>query len=775
MGLYDPNRQPFTRVPALTSPAYCAVPFAVHFAVQLVVHGCLPLCERFRCEKVHRNNADMSQDNAGRQASLLQKLEVLDFHDYQTKHHPTHKQSDTCKYFLEDGRIPISKSALSRWIQQELQIRYDAHRLTERTKERSRGPREGGKDSLLVKQFLQDNEHILLCMEHFYIQNLLANKDDEIPHDREIMEKFNEFKILYGELDLVQKGFLINNESWPKAFFKSLEPKLEPLRLSVRQQRLYSRKCKSLTSERDRLQRALRGYNFENIYQFSEVLIDVSSILSLTDFTNIEYLENLEYPMASPSDVGMVTLGIAANLAGYDFPEPLMVSNLPNSTNEFNQTPLDPYYFYDPDGFNTREILIQYLSTWNLQLRANEKSIALILDSYWCHYGLGKSSLYRFSNIQLVFVSSRYDKTSSLHHRILLRLPFALGFERLVKTHVKQTLYKKLLSEGKALGRTKLLNDGHGITNCVRYTYKDVVGLIQKDYAYLVLFKLGVVGSRIFEKGKPAIEDSSDEYTDTEYLPPEVYLRMGTFMRDNIPIDFRNDIYYSQKRKVLILRKDEQNFRHTVEDIAAAFKDKRRSAPPLQTLQKIISRDLAHGNNETKFNKHYSMTEMVERVKRQIEHENTIQTDPEKPTLKNAEAVRFLSRRLQPLLYMQDQYAEQPLDTIELFHKFYMSYIRDNTEIVTMPARYRRKRPRPATATVDLEPLQEPDHSTQTPSVSGSETEVSSDEEEEPQFKRKTYYVPEKDGSSSPIRTKRSLRSVTPSSPTYRAAFSDSE
>lgn len=716
----------------------------------------------------------MSQDN-GRQASLLQKLEVLDYHDYQTKHHPSHKQSDTCKHFLEDGRIPISKSALSRWIQHELQIRYDAHRLTERTKQRSRGPREGGRELLLVKQFLQENDHIIRCMEHFYIQNLLANGDDEIPHDREVMEKFNEFKILYGELEGVQKGFLINNESWPKEFFKQLEPKLEPLRFSVRQQRLYNRKYRSLSSERDRLQRALRGYNFDNIYQFSEVLIDVSSILRLTDFTDIEYLENLEYPEASPRDVGMVTLGMAANLAGFDFPEPLLLSNLPNSTNEFNQTPLDPFYFYDPEGLNTREIFIQYLSTWNTQLRANDKSIALILDSYWCHYGLGKSTLYRFSNIKLVFVSSRYDKTSNLYHRVLLKLPFALGVERLVKTHVKQALYRKLLSEGKALGRSKLLQDGHGITNCVRYGFKEVVGLIQKDYAYLVLFKLGVVGSRIFEKGKPTIEDSSDDYTDSERLPPEVYLRMGTFMRDNVPIDFRHEIYWSHKRKVLILRKDQQKFRRFVEEIAAAFKAKRTSTPPLQTLQKIISRDLAHGNNEVRFNRHYSMPAIVERVKLQIEHQNTLQTDPEKPTLKNAEAVRFLSRRLQPLLYMQDQYTEQPLETLELFHKFYMSYLRDNTEIVVLPARYRLKRPRPATATPDAEPPQDPDLSTQTPLVSGSDTEVSSDSEEEPQLKRKSYYVPEKDGSSSPIRTKRSLRSVTPSSPTYRTAFSDSE
>lgn len=716
----------------------------------------------------------MSQDN-GRQASLLQKLEVLDYHDYQTKHNPSHKQSDTCKHFLEDGRIPISKSALSRWIQHELQIRYDAHRLTERTKQRSRGPREGGRELLLVKQFLQENDHIIRCMEHFYIQNLLANGDDEIPHDREVMEKFNEFKILYGELEGVQKGFLINNESWPKEFFKQLEPKLEPLRFSVRQQRLYNRKYRSLSSERDRLQRALRGYNFDNIYQFSEVLIDVSSILRLTDFTDIEYLENLEYPEASPRDVGMVTLGMAANLAGFDFPEPLLLSNLPNSTNEFNQTPLDPFYFYDPEGLNTREIFIQYLSTWNTQLRANDKSIALILDSYWCHYGLGKSTLYRFSNIKLVFVSSRYDKTSNLYHRVLLKLPFALGVERLVKTHVKQALYRKLLSEGKALGRSKLLQDGHGITNCVRYGFKEVVGLIQKDYAYLVLFKLGVVGSRIFEKGKPTIEDSSDDYTDSERLPPEVYLRMGTFMRDNVPIDFRHEIYWSHKRKVLILRKDQQKFRQFVEEIAAAFKAKRTSTPPLQTLQKIISRDLAHGNNEVRFNRHYSMPAIVERVKLQIEHQNTLQTDPEKPTLKNAEAVRFLSRRLQPLLYMQDQYTEQPLETLELFHKFYMSYLRDNTEIVVLPARYRLKRPRPATATPDAEPPQDPDLSTQTPLVSGSDTEVSSDSEEEPQLKRKSYYVPEKDGSSSPIRTKRSLRSVTPSSPTYRTAFSDSE
>ena len=205
------------------------------------------------------------------------------------------------------------------------------------------------------------------------------------------------------------------------------------------------------------------------------------------------------------------------------------------------------------------------------------------------------------------------------------------------------------------------------------------------------------------------------------------------------------------------------------------YEAKRTSTPPLQTLQKIISRDLAHGNNEVRFNRHYSMPAIVERVKLQIEHQNTLQTDPEKPTLKNAEAVRFLSRRLQPLLYMQDQYTEQPLETLELFHKFYMSYLRDNTEIVVLPARYRLKRPRPATATPDAEPPQDPDLSTQTPLVSGSDTEVSSDSEEEPQLKRKSYYVPEKDGSSSPIRTKRSLRSVTPSSPTYRTAFSDSE
>lgn len=717
---------------------------------------------------------DMSHDNTGRQASLLEKLEVLDYHDYQTTKHPAHKQSDTCKHFLEEGRIPVSRSALSRWIQQERQIRYEAHCLTERTKKRSRGPRGGRKELLLVKQFLQDNEHILLCMEQFYIQNLLANGDDEIPLDREVLEKFNEFKILYGELDLVLKGFLIDNKSWPKAFFKSLESKLEPLRFTLRQQRLYNSRCKTLSMERERLQSALSGYDFDSIYQLSEMLIDVSSVLSLTDF-DMKYLENLEYPEASPRDVTMVTLGIAANLAGNDFPEPLILSNAPNSTNEFNQSPLDPFYFYEPNGLNTREIFIQYLSAWNTQLRVNGKSIALMLDTYWCHYGLGKSTLNRFSNIKLVFVSSRYDKTASLHHRILLRLPLSIGFERLVKTHIKQNLYRKLLSERKALGKLKLLEDGHGITGCIRYSYKEVVGLIKKDYAYLVHFKLGVVGSRIFEEGKPTIEHSSDEYTDSEDLPPDFYLRMGPFMRDNIPIEFSEEIYYSQKRNVLILRKDQQIFRRFVEEIAAAFQAKNSYPPPLQTIQSIIGRDLAQGNNEIKFNKHYSMTAIVERVKLQIEHKNTLQIEPERPTLKNAEAIRFLSRSLQPLLYMQDQYLKQPLDTLELFHKFYMSYLRDNTEILVMPSRYRLKRPRLATATVDPDSSQDPDLSTQTSSVSGSDTEVSSDEEEEPQFKRKSFYEPEKDGSSSPIRTKRSLRSVTPSSPTYRTTFSDSD
>lgn len=700
----------------------------------------------------------------GRQASVLDKLEVLNYHRDHVKLNPAHSQADTRKHFTAEGRVPISKSSLSRWVEQELQIRYDADLLTERTRKRSRSYRGSSKTSPQVVQFLEENSHILRCLEMFYTQNVLANEDDEIPYDREVLDKFNEFKILYGEQDSLQKGYLIDNKSWPDAFFSSLELRLEPLRLSMKQQRQFNNESKSLRGERDRLQRALREYDFDHIYQFNEVLIDVFSILHLTDATKSAYLENLRYPEALDSDTNMVTLGVIGNLAGSDFPDPLMISNLENSTNTYNKAAWDPYYYYDPEGFNTRKVFGQYLAAWNSRLRADQKQVALLLDSYWCHYGLGESSLGRFSNIEIVFVSSRYDKTSSIYHRVSLRLPLSLGFERLVRVHVKQALYKKLLRERRAYGFNNALQDGMGIVNCVRFAYEDTVSLVQKDYSYLMLYKLGIVGSRIFEEDKPSIQDVLDEDTDDEHDNTELYLRLPTFIRAHIPLEFKNEIVYSVHSRSLVLRKDEHTFLDFAKKVALVFEKRRRKLFRPKILRRIVRYEFTLGHNEVKFNKNRSMPDIVERVRRQLHHEQACSTPVPPQPVSDAEILDFLGCKLQPLLYHKRHglhTQEALLETLRLFNRFYYAYMSSTTEL---PGTYRVLKRRQITGLAAEKPR------TEDP-VSGSDPESSS--EDEPHFLRRPV-SPTNEQLSSPIRTKRVLRSVTPSSPpTYRTSFSD--
>lgn len=638
------------------------------------------------------------------QTSLLQKVEALNYHNYQILVNPKHKQSDTIKHFKDLNSFPISRSSLNRWIINENKIREECLNLSSSSKGKTKTRRSHNPlTSRLLKAI--ESSNVMKCLKMYYIQ-LLQFQPDSIPSDRELREKYTEIKELLGT---TETDPVFDEEMWPQIFIQYLEPQVDSIKQDLAQQKDIQRKSKSLLAERRRIRETLQDFSLCDIYQFNEVLFDINNLYDLTDFKNEKIYLNPVDNVNLTGDVRnnkIISLGLCCNLNGSDFIEPLIVSNLTNSKNFYNTTSLS-YYYFNPEGLNTREIFRIFLTRWNTKLSIEKRNVALVLDTYSCHFGL----MSEFSNIKLVFVNSKFDKTTSYYHKTQVKLPFSFGFERLVKYKLKLSLFKNFYKRKIPLNAF----DGIDIINNLKTNYNSLIEEF-KNEKYLFFLQLGVTASRIIEN----IESSDDfEHDDlsTQFNEGNIENygsqliehkskdksthKLSNYINSLIPEKY-NSILFSEVNKVVIFKDEEKVLLDFAKTIARAIIESNPGEELNQRLlQHNILREFTVGHNEKKYNQAYSLPGIVKYYELELEHEKSLgsSTKPKDVLFDFKQELKidnFLLSTVQPFLTRysnrlvtsnegRSQSSSADIcvtpETVDLFNKFYISYLNDTTVI----------------------------------------------------------------------------------------------
>lgn len=687
------------------------------------------------------------------QANLTQKASVLNYHNYQLTVNSKHKQSDTIKYFTKFKQFSISRSSLNRWISNEAKIREDALKLSSKSRSLTK-VRKSQKPSMVhIAQFFEDNKHIMKCLEMYYIQNLLVQPNDT-PLDKEIAGKFNEFKILFGEHDSVVNGTLIDNESWPQTFKNNIKYQVDAIQDNLTEQGIIHKASKILIQEKERLQKIFANYDHNNIYQFNDIIFDIDTLYGLAELNGLENIDpnfnENEFMNGEIRKEATISLGVIGNVTGTDFPSPLIITNLIGNSVGNNSQNINEFY-YDPEGLNRREIFREYLHKWDTKLSSENRQVALLLDTHWSHLGLGEYRLQRFHSIKLVFISSRYDQTTSYYHRLQLRLPFSIGFERLLKYQLKMRLFNKFYKDTRVVSsRIEAFNDAIGIINNFKINYDLLIDSIKNDKVLGVFYRLGFDGSRLFEplypnnstnnanrdnpNISPHLEDPTQfqhEYQRQAGMPENddmedprsrnLYGRLTTFVRPLIPEELKSKLQFSDTTRKLIIKSYEQELYQFVKNITrATIKLNPKQEFDSSQLQANLLREFTKGKNERKHNKKYSVHAIVEYVRstmryeqHQVQIREIYKHEPNDILKRDIEIDRRLLNEVQPFLYkavMRGNSNELNTsiseNTFQLFNRFYASYVND-TAIINTKQKYtgasrRRRSPSPRLLEADL-------------------------------------------------------------------------
>lgn len=641
------------------------------------------------------------------QTSLLQKVEALNYHNYQLLINPKHKQSDTIKHFKDQNIFPISKSSLNRWISNEGNIREECLKLSDKTKGKTKTRRPHNTATGKLLKFFENN-NIMKCLKVYYLQHLIV-QPDSVPLERELRANYQEIKQLFDTKDLGNDA-LLDDSSWPQTFMQSLESQVESIKQNLTQQAEIQKKSKSLLAERNRLRNTLHEYKTSEIYQFNELLFDINNLYDLTDFNNDKIYTNPVDNVNLTGDMRTnktISLGICCNLDGNDFIDPLIISNLSNSKNTYKNNSTNQYY-YNPEGLNTREIFRDFLTTWNTKLSIENKKIALVLDTYLCHFGL----LYEFSNINFVFLNSKFDKTTSYYHRTQLKLPFSFGLERLVKCKLKLSLFKKFYKRNIPLDRF----DGMDIINNVKTNYSLIMDAFKSEKCICFL-QLGVTASRIIDEieiaGEFENEDLSSQITDGNIdvinsktsqakEKDKPFNKLSNYINSIIPENF-NSIHFSEIHKVLIFKDDEKQLLNFVKTITKSIIESNPGEEfNYRQLQQNILHEFTIGHNEKKYNQPYSLNGIVGHIKLDLEHQEQLKSSYETKAVSSdfkqeLKIDNFLLNTVQPFLskFSHRRFSEHSSatqthvgdlinispKTMNLFNQFYISYVNDTTII----------------------------------------------------------------------------------------------
>ena len=642
------------------------------------------------------------------QANLQQKASVLNFHNYQLSINPKHKQADTIKHFSASRQFLISRSSLNRWIANEDRIKRDALQLSSKSRSLTKVRKLIKPAMIKVEEFFRTHAHVIKCLELYCIQNLLTQPQNTLV-DKEILLKFNEFKQIFREP--VVQGTLIANESWPQMFVNhKIKYQIDSIRDNLAEQAAIHKASKVLVQEKERLQLILGSFTPDSIYQFSDLIFDLDRLFGIAEMNGVDIEEIAAEEALEDHELRhqyTVTFGLLGNATGTDFPDPLIVSNMLGNSMQATD---DPFY-YDPEGYNRREILREYLHKWDTKLSADGKSIALLLDTHWSHFGLGEKRLQKFANIKLVFINAKYDQANLAFHRSQLRLPFSIGLERFVKYQLKMRLFNKLYKDIRVVGhRNEVFEDAIGIVNNMRISYNLIVNRIQTDPLLATFYKLGFDGLRLLEP----IAASGDIRDDQA---KNVYGRLTSFVRPLIPVELRPKLQFSDTTRKLIVKPYEQELYQFIKGIArATMKLNPNRIYDLSQLHANILREFCKGRDERKLNRQYSMEAIVEYVRLTMKFKETrdrlkakAATDAQEILSTAHKVDECLLNEVQPFLHRLHQQRRRRLHdadvtvaisdtTFELFNRFYAAYIED-TAVIDTKRKYsdrRRKSPRPS-------------------------------------------------------------------------------
>lgn len=670
------------------------------------------------------------------QANLTQKANVLNFHNYQVSLNPKYKQSDTIKHFNKLKQFSISRSSLNRWIANEQKIKEDALKLSSNSKSLTKVRKSIKPSMIKIQEFFAKNENIIKCLEFYYIQELLIHPNDS-PIDKEILLKFNEFKLQLEGAEAARtllNGTLIDNESWPQYFKeKIIKYQIDSIQDNLIEQLQIHKNSKLLVQEKERLQKIFSNYHHDNIYQFNELIFDLDTLYDIAELNgDIKKHDAAEQQIGSISlyeelrKEFTVTFGIVGNVSGTDFPPPLVISNIIDGSKEVTED-----VYYDPEGLNRREFLRNFLHKWDIKLGTEGRSIALLLDTHWQHFGLGEYGLQKFYNIKLVFINSKYDPSNSIYHRNQLRLPFSIGFERFTKCQLKMKLFNKFYKDTRVVyNKQEAFKDSLGIINNLKINYDLIVEKVQTERDMNIFYKLGFEASNLFDQDfeshqalafDPALQQFSSLSDDTELndgnknngKSKSLSAKNTGSISPLIPDDLKSKLQFSDSSRRLINKRYEQELYQFIRTITkATIKLNPKEEIDSSQLQSFLIKEFTKGLNERKFNKKYSMRAIVEFIQinlkyKENEYKKTVsdlesrREDDSKIMLKkDLETDRKFLTEIQPFLYKafkngqnsklesQVSSASDQLQTItiseetfKLFNKFYTSYVNDTAAI----------------------------------------------------------------------------------------------
>ncbi|CAH2354813.1 hypothetical protein CLIB1423_19S00870 [[Candida] railenensis] len=670
------------------------------------------------------------------QANLTQKANVLNFHNYQVSLNPKYKQSDTIKHFNKLKQFSISRSSLNRWIANEQKIKEDALKLSSNSKSLTKVRKSIKPSMIKIQEFFAKNENIIKCLEFYYIQELLIHPNDS-PIDKEILLKFNEFKLQLEGAEAARtllNGTLIDNESWPQYFKeKIIKYQIDSIQDNLIEQLQIHKNSKLLVQEKERLQRIFSNYHHDNIYQFNELIFDLETLYEIAELNgDIKKHDTTEQQIGSISlyeelrKEFTVTFGIVGNVSGTDFPPPLIISNVIDGSKEEAED-----VYYDPEGLNRRQFLRDFLHKWDIKLGTEGRSIALLLDTHWQHFGLGEYGLQKFYNIKLVFINSKYDPSNSIYHRNQLRLPFSIGFERFTKYQLKMKLFNKFYKDTRVVyNKQEAFKDSLGIINNLKINYDLITEKVQTERDMNIFYKLGFEASNLFDQDfeshqalayDPALQQFSSLSDDTESndgnknngKSKSLGAKNTGTISPLIPDDLKSKLQFSDSSRRLINKRYEQELYQFIRTITKAIiKLNPKDEIDSSQLQSFLIKEFTKGLNERKFNKKYSMRAIVEFIQLNLKYkenefkktasdlESRKEDDSKIMLKKDLDTDRKFLNEIQPFLYKafkngqnsklesqvspatdQSQTITISEETFKLFNRFYTSYVNDTAAI----------------------------------------------------------------------------------------------
>lgn len=619
------------------------------------------------------------------QATLLEKLEALNYHRYQLSINPKHKQSDTIRHFRRRGNFLISRSSLNRWINSERSIRNENLKLSAIAKGKSRIIRHTSNSE--VEIFFQKYGDVIKCLEFYFIQSLVL--DDPPLNSKTIIQKFREFFLLVrGEGENSDDSF-IDDGRWVLAFNNNIYTIVSSIANDIFIQKDIQRGHQTLKSERTRLARELDDYSLANTYEFKEIFFDLNTLFDLKDFKNMPTYSNLL--QVESEHLGLfsdkrITLGLCCNLEGTDILPPLLISNLSYRGSSL----ISGRVQYDPLGLNRRDIFMQYLIEWNLVLSIEGREIVLLLDTYWCHLGM----INKLSNIKVVHINSKFDLCTSLYHSSKLRLPLSFGMERFVKYKVKIFLFERLNKYYRHKMITEL--DEAYILNYVKICFEVIMDSV-KSGDYGILMKLGSLASQLYtgkEKQLIGIADDAPSYEPQLSSSQTAYCHeIGSMVAQGDGITFSDSI------KEFIIKDEEKCLAAFLKSISKDMLDANfTDGMTLSEIYDKIFYEFTNGHNERKYNKLYSPNEISEYVKilqrnstatcLEDIHDKEIDFSTQEKRIEN-----FLVGVVEPFLsrlsynsctvfnHMDFESPYISNDTLGLFHRFYLSFTKDTGKI----------------------------------------------------------------------------------------------